>query len=122
VAGDDDKVDWTEVEAWVTKYGEDSAENYIKEHYKALGYASQSAALAGWENHLLSREDQANAEEDARIAAQVTNKAAHDWIRVNGFGRLTWQELEVLVDKGEIEERYNEKTGKYTYVKKNLSN
>jgi len=52
----------------------------------------------------------------------VTNKAAHDWIRVNGFGRLTWQELEVLVDKGEIEERYNEKTGKYTYVKKNLSN
>ena len=43
---------WAAVEAWVNKYGSESAENYIKEHYKELGYASQSAALAGWSNHM----------------------------------------------------------------------
>lgn len=105
--------DWSDVEAWVNRYGEESAEDYIKEHYKALGYTSQSAALSGWRNHLLSRDD----EEDAAIAARVTNNAAHDWIQVPGYGRLSWQELEVMVNKGEITERYNEKTGKYTYTK-----
>lgn len=51
--GNGSDLDWTDVESWVESFGEDSAENYIKEHYKALGYSSQSAALAGWQNHLL---------------------------------------------------------------------
>lgn len=44
---------WDEVDNWVAKYGSDAAENYIKEHYKDLGYSSASAAQAGWANHLL---------------------------------------------------------------------
>ena len=46
-------LDWSAVDEWVDAFGEDAAENYIKEHYKELGYSSQSAALAGWQNHLL---------------------------------------------------------------------
>lgn len=46
-------VDWSPVQAWVDKYGAEAAENYIKEHYKALGFSSQTTALAGWQNHLL---------------------------------------------------------------------
>lgn len=42
---------WSDVEDWVSRYGEDAAEDYIREHYKALGYSSVSAALAGWKNH-----------------------------------------------------------------------
>lgn len=45
---------WASVVDWVNKYGEDAAEDYIKEHYKDLGYSSQSAALSGWNNYLLS--------------------------------------------------------------------
>ena len=49
---------WDDVMAWVDKYGEESAENYIKEHYKSLGYSSQSAALAGWQNYLLTIDEE----------------------------------------------------------------
>lgn len=44
---------WSAVEAWAERYGADAAESYIAEHYKDLGYSSKSAALAGWQNHLL---------------------------------------------------------------------
>lgn len=44
---------WADVEDWASKYGFSSADNYIKEHYKQLGYTSQSTALAGWRNHLM---------------------------------------------------------------------
>lgn len=46
---------WAGVEDWVARYGADSAKNYIKEHYKQLGYSSQSTALAGWQNYQLSK-------------------------------------------------------------------
>ena len=45
--------DWSSVEAWAERYGENTVESYIAEHYKDLGYSSKSAALAGWQNHLL---------------------------------------------------------------------
>lgn len=50
---------WEDVEAWTGRYGEDSAENYIREHYKDLGYSGVSAALAGWENHQTESTEQA---------------------------------------------------------------
>ena len=46
---------WSAVEDWAETYGYDKAESYIREHYKELGYSSQSAALAGWENYLTER-------------------------------------------------------------------
>ena len=56
------------------------------------------------------------------IADMVTNKVdtrsdGKDWITVAGYGRLTWDELYNLVERGEIEEVYNQQTGKYTYRK-----
>jgi hypothetical protein len=61
------------------------------------------------------------------IADMVTNKVdtrsdGKDWITVAGYGRLTWDELYNLVERGEIEEVYNPQTGKYTYRKKSGSN
>ena len=44
---------WSGADAWYKTYGEDAMKNYIKEHYRELGYKTQSEALAAWENHLL---------------------------------------------------------------------
>lgn len=44
---------WDDVDAWVDQYGSDAAEQYIKEHYRALGYKTASEALAGYQNHRL---------------------------------------------------------------------
>ena len=41
----------------------------------------------------------------------------NDWIAVPGYGRLTWSELEKMVDRGEITETYDPATKKYTYRK-----
>ena len=61
------------------------------------------------------------------VADMVTNKVdtrsdGKEWIAVAGYGRLTWDELYNLVERGEIEEIYNPQTGKYTYRKKSGSN
>lgn len=49
----DGNTKWTDAEAWLDQYGTEAAENYIKAHYKELGYSAQSAALADWNLHLL---------------------------------------------------------------------
>lgn len=49
--------------------------------------------------------------------ASVTNQTGDGWIRVAGYSRITWQELEAMVNRGEIIETYNPETGKYSYRK-----
>lgn len=49
--------------------------------------------------------------------ASVTNQTGDGWIRVAGYSRITWQELETMVNRGEIIETYNPETGKYSYRK-----
>lgn len=49
--------------------------------------------------------------------ASVTNQTGDGWIRVAGYSRITWQELEAMVSRGEIIETYNPETGKYSYRK-----
>ena len=49
--------------------------------------------------------------------ASVTNQTGDGWIRVAGYSRITWQELEAMVTRGEIIETYNPETGKYSYRK-----
>ena len=44
---------WRAVEDWVSLYGSASAEDYIKANYNSLGFTSQSAALAAWNNQRL---------------------------------------------------------------------
>lgn len=47
----------------------------------------------------------------------VTNQTGDSWIRVTGYGRLSWTELEAKVNRGEILEVKDPKTGKLTYRK-----
>lgn len=45
--------DWSAVEDYVARYGEDAAEDYIKAYYnKGLGFTSKEAALAAWRVYL----------------------------------------------------------------------
>ena len=72
---------WADVEAWVALYGADAAKDYIKEHYKELGYSTQSAALSGWNNHLLESggipEDE-NADPSVDSVKASGKKDSHD--------------------------------------------
>lgn len=56
-------------------------------------------------------------EAEADAGASVTNQTGDGWIRVPGYSRITWQELEAMVNRGEIIETYNPETGKYSYRK-----
>ena len=54
---------------------------------------------------------------EADVGTSVTNQTGDGWIRVAGYSRITWQELEAMVNRGEIIETYNPETGKYSYRK-----
>lgn len=47
----------------------------------------------------------------------VTNNHGDSWVHVIGFGRLSWQELEYYVEKGQIVEQINGSSVKYIKAK-----
>lgn len=85
------------------------------------GPATQAAAGglsadAAWEI-MNQGSDPGDADAEADVGAGVTNQTGDGWIRVAGYSRITWQELEAMVNRGEIIETYNPETGKYSYRK-----
>lgn len=85
------------------------------------GPATQAAAGglsadAAWEI-MNQGSDPGDADAEADEGASVTNQTGDGWIRVAGYSRITWQELEAMVNRGEIIETYNPETGKYSYRK-----
>ena len=85
------------------------------------GPATQAAAGglsadAAWEI-MNQGSDPGGADAEADVGASVTNQTGAGWIRVAGYSRITWQELEAMVNRGEIIETYNPETGKYSYRK-----
>lgn len=85
------------------------------------GPATQAAAgglsaNAAWEI-MNQGSDPGDADAEADVGASVTNQTGDGWIRVAGYSRITWQELEAMVNRGEIIETYNPETGKYSYRK-----
>lgn len=51
------------------------------------------------------------------IAQYANSPGGLDWVYVPGIGRVSWMELERLVDQGVVEEIYDSSTGKYRYRK-----
>lgn len=74
------------------------------------------SADAAWEI-MNQGSDPGDADAEADVGASVTNQTGDGWIRVAGYSRITWQELEAMVNRGEIIETYNPETGKYSYRK-----
>ena len=103
--GSSDGNKWAAVEDWVARFGEDAAEDYIKENYKALGYSSQSAALSGWKNHLLESGSGSGGDsyslEDLNIGAVLQL----------GIGPVSYQTVEDLVEQGKVDV-YTDSNGK----------
>lgn len=52
----------------------------------------------------------------ANQTSEVT-PGVKSWVWVAGMGRMSYQELENSVNRGEVKETYDPKTGKYTYKK-----
>lgn len=51
------------------------------------------------------------------VAQRANSPGGLDWVYVPGIGRVSWMELERLVDQGIVEEIYDSSTGKYRYRK-----
>lgn len=99
-------------------------QQFIANNYKKYGFTSSSGLYDGETGYLDwsetatpgSARDPEAIQRSQEVQAQTVNRAGDSWIHVPGYGRLTWQELEKMVNRGEILERYNEKTGKHTYT------
>lgn len=77
------------------------------------GYGSSGGGGSGGDGSpTIERVDTGN---DEQISNSVTNQLRDGGVRVRGYGWLTWQELEALVNRGEVVEKYNAATGKYSY-------
>lgn len=51
-------------------------------------------------------------------APTITNQSGIDWIAIDGYGRISFDELEEYIDRGLVEERYDPQKNAWTYVKK----
>ena len=89
--GDPTDPDWSVVEDWVKKHGADSAEDYIRENYKKLGYSTVSAALAGWNNH--------NRQQDYERKQQQRLANARRGVALNGDGQPVDEYVRGLFDE-----------------------
>lgn len=56
------ETDWSGLENWVERFGEDSAEDYIAQYYKDLGFSSKSQAVSAWKNYQLELSEKPKAE------------------------------------------------------------
>lgn len=85
------------------------------------GPATQAAAQKKWgttsADEAAKKLDTPDSDEDDTEEIIVTNTHADSWVLVAGYGRLSWQELATMVDKGLIIETEN-KDGSRTYKKK----
>lgn len=111
---------WADVEYWVSLYGDKSADNYIAEHYKELGYSSASAAKAGWQNHQLETQNsqpESSSLRDQLYNAVHLNQNGEEVIDLPGYGDVTLDRLIEMVDTGKVrEEVYNGKH-RYTFIR-----
>ncbi len=91
-------MDWSAVEEWSETYGENSVEDYIREHYKQLGYSSVSAALAGWNNHKRQRDhEQPKPPADTQPKPQPTRSGPLDALLQGVAEGLTGEVIGPLV-------------------------
>lgn len=85
------------------------------------GPASQAAAQKKWgttsADEAAKKLDTPDSDENDTEETTVTNTHADSWVLVAGYGRLSWQELATMVDKGQIIEIEN-KDGSLSYKKK----
>ena len=85
------------------------------------GPATQAAAQKKWgttsADEAAKKLDTPDSDENDTEETTVTNTHADSWVLVAGYGRLSWQELATMVDKGQIIEIEN-KDGSLSYKKK----
>lgn len=98
---------WSDVVDWVAKNGFDSAEDYIKDKYKSLGYSSQSAALAGWNNYLRENATLDMVDEDMLTNDKSSNAVKVENLSTGGTTITSWTSVPHMLEQGLIRLRYN---------------
>ena len=108
---------------WAALHSE-HPQQFIANNYKKYGFSSSSGLYDGETGYLDwvetatpgSARDPEAIQRSQAVQAQTVNRSGDSWIHVPGYGRITWQELEEMVDRGEVLERYNAQTGKWSYT------
>ena len=79
--------------------------NTVKQRLEA---AKASGQLSDEDINIIANQLELNKQEPAKTEEpEVLNRTGNGWVAV-GSGRMTWQELESGIDRGEIVEIYNE--------------
>lgn len=100
-------------------YNSGSPELYIAQNYAKYNIPKGqiSNVLKGYETWLSKQKPEVDKGYDtSEKDSGVTNANQKSWVYVNGYGRLSWQELEKLVDAGKVKETKNA-NGTYSYKK-----
>lgn len=79
-------------------------------------YVSQGVSAAELQKNGFEKKTDSTTE-DAGSMGEITNRTGNGWVVVPGYSRVTWPELEAMIDRGEVIETYDEKTGKRTFKK-----
>lgn len=97
---------FSDVVAWVGKHGLESAEDYIKGNWQALGFKNQTVALSQWNNYLRD-----NATLDMVDTDMLTNDFGENAVKVerpDGSTTITsWTSVPHMIERGQVRLRYN---------------
>lgn len=97
---------FSDVVAWVGKHGLESAEDYIKGNWQALGFKNQTVALSQWNNYLRD-----NATLDMVDTDMLTNDFGENAVKVerpDGSTTITsWTSVPHMIEQGQVRLRYN---------------
>lgn len=105
-------VDWSAVETYASQYGGDP-ETYIKANYRAMGFKSQTEALAAWEMYETMKDKDAGKVPESMSARDFALVKSTLWqMYKNGASD---KELEDYIQKAAFGEEYVNKRGESPY-------
>lgn len=92
--------------------------SFISNHYKEYGFVKSTGLVNDYEAWLSDLEEERSGSFGGSSGSEdldITNQHGDSWVRVPGYGRLSYQELYNYVESGKIKEEIDKRNGTVTY-------
>lgn len=92
--------------------------SFIANHYKEYGFDKSTGLVNDYEAWLSDLEEERSGSFGGSSGSKdldITNQHGDSWVRVPGYGRLSYQELYNYVESGKIKEEIDKRNGTVTY-------
>lgn len=92
--------------------------SFIANHYKEYGFGKSTGLVNDYEAWLSDLEEERSGSFGGSSGSEdldITNQHGDSWVRVPGYGRLSYQELYNYVESGKIKEEIDKRNGTVTY-------